>query len=224
MGGWGSYSSIGLLPTSVAFLISFSSFRKTTPPFACVIGRMLEIGKGHFVTPTRKSRRSRFPSHPSFSTVFVCSLDPCVSIFCCYNVLPVTGYFFKEMNIAQMLDHPGKDTSTRTETQQPRDIITSTSGSPISTPHTRSDAAKTSTTKRRQIKAACLACRQRKSKVGIPPPLHSSIHLCPLYPSHCHSHLYPLILIPTRSATARVHPVKSASTKKQPATIQSSKE
>jgi hypothetical protein len=186
VGGWGSYSSIGLLPTSVAFLISFSSFRKTTPPFACVIGRMLEIGKGHFVTPTRKSRRSRFPSHPSSFYRLCLFARPCVSIFCFYNVLPVTGYLSK-MDIAQMLDQPEKDTPTRTEETQPRDIITSTSGSPISTPHTRSDAAKTSTTKRRQIKAACLACRQRKSKVGIPPPLHPSIHLHPATLTIIHS-------------------------------------
>jgi hypothetical protein len=82
---WGSYSSIGLLPTGVAFLpYLFLLFPKnTTPPFWwLVVGRMLEIGKkGHSCDPHKKEPPESFPFTsfiflPSLSV----SLRPCVSI------------------------------------------------------------------------------------------------------------------------------------------------
>ncbi|KAI4755351.1 hypothetical protein E4T52_08296 [Aureobasidium sp. EXF-3400] len=69
------------------------------------------------------------------------------------------------MKIAQMLHDPIEETHTRAETKS-RDVTTSTSisSSPISTLHTTSGVVKTPKTRRRQTKAACLGCRQRKSK------------------------------------------------------------
>jgi hypothetical protein len=69
------------------------------------------------------------------------------------------------MKIEQLLDHPIQDTQDIRTTTQPRDITSSTSSSP--TPPTTSNVTNPSKTKRRQTKAACLACRQRKSKVCI---------------------------------------------------------
>lgn len=122
-------------------------------------GECLKLEKGRFCDPHPQERAAGVVFLCSFLFYrLFCSQYPCINL---YSVSQST-----KMKIAQMLDDPEKDTSTRAETQ-PRDIITSTSGSPIPTPHTRSDAAKASTTKRRQTKAACLGCRQRKSKVGI---------------------------------------------------------
>jgi hypothetical protein len=87
-----------------------------------------------------------------------------------------------EMKIEQLLDHPIQDTQDIRTTTQPRDITSSTSSSP--TPPTTSNVTNPSKTKRRQTKAACLACRQRKSKVcisqTIPPIL---LHTAKFLPS-----------------------------------------
>jgi hypothetical protein len=88
------------------------------------------------------------------------------------------------MKIEQLLDHPIQDTQNTRPATQPRDINTSTSSSP--TPPKTSNVTNPSKTKRRQTKAACLACRQRKSKVCIslsPSTNHpSTYHPIPHHP------------------------------------------
>lgn len=65
-----------------------------------------------------------------------------------------------------MLQHPDQDMrDTRLQTQS-RSDTTSTPSSPITMLHARSGVVKTSKIARRQTKAACLGCRQRKSKVS----------------------------------------------------------
>lgn len=68
------------------------------------------------------------------------------------------------MNLASILQHPIEEIQTPPPRQS-----SSTSTSPILSPHAGCGVVKPSksTTKRTQTKAACLGCRQRKSKVGI---------------------------------------------------------
>ena len=76
------------------------------------------------------------------------------------------------MDIANMLQYPVQE--TRTPSHSTSD--SSTSISPVLAPRPNSGVVK-SKPRRRQTKAACMACRRRKSKVGPP-----SVHAC--YPLH----------------------------------------
>lgn len=68
------------------------------------------------------------------------------------------------MNLASILQHPIEAMQTPT----PRHSSSSMSTSPILSPHAGCGVVKPSkSTKRTQTKAACLGCRQRKSKVGL---------------------------------------------------------
>lgn len=69
-----------------------------------------------------------------------------------------------KMNLASILQHPIEDTQTHTHFR----LSPSTSTSPILSPHAGCGVVKSSpkSAKRTQTKAACLGCRQRKSKVG----------------------------------------------------------
>jgi hypothetical protein len=127
-----------------------------------------------------------------FSFFYSCKIlifFPLPSFSCLWHsfVLVLQVSKVSKMKIEQMLDHTVQDTHTETN----RRGVT-TSSSPISGSHTTSGAVKTSKMRRRQTKAACLGCRQRKSKVGIP-RLTTFI----LHPSHIKSPIsINLILIP----------------------------